>query len=68
MRGGSGAGWPGAGGRAGDVGFSFRKQAPVSRLHAERIEQMLVDVRGSHAHGTIAGEEVLLAGRERADC
>ena len=46
----------------------FANSAPVRRLHAKRIEQMLVDVRGSHAHGAIAGEEVLLAGRERADC
>ena len=53
--------------RACDVGLPFCKQPPVGRLHAKRIEQMLVDVGGAHANRAIAGEEVLLAGRERAD-
>ncbi len=53
--------------RARHVGLPFREQAPVGRLYAERIEQMLVDVCGAHSHRSIAGEEVLLAGRERTN-
>ena len=67
MRGGSGAGCPGAGGGPVTSVSPFAKSRPYAGLHAERVEQMLVDVRGTHAQGTIAGEEIRLASRERAD-
>jgi len=53
------------------MGACLRKEKPTSaalRQHAECIERVLVDVRGTHAHGAITGEEILLAGRERANC
>ena len=53
--------------RAADVGFSLREQSSVRRLDSERVEQVLVDVCGTHAKRSIAGDEVRLARRERAD-
>ena len=53
--------------RAGQIGLALAEQPALRRLHAERGQQAVVDRRRPDAQRPIAGGEVDLAGRERAD-
>ena len=52
--------------RAVGVGLARREQPPLGRRDAQRGEQVVGDRGAAHAHRTLAGHQVELAGRERA--
>ena len=53
--------------RAGNAGLSASKEAPLSGLHAERVQQVRIDDGRADATRAIARHEIRLAGAEGAD-
>src|SRR5205823_14475903 len=53
--------------RAGNAGLSASKEAPLSGLHAERVQEVRIDDGRADATRAIARHEIRLAGAEGAD-